>query len=177
MRVPLSWLRDYVDVELAPEKLAEGLTLLGMEVKGIERWGHEWQNVVVGELLTVARHPRRGRHPPPAAGNPAGRGPVRPVWRRGPGRRREAQSGRRTLVDRPCPRGRRDHGRHGALAGDGRGRARRAHRSPAGGGGGRAGPVYAVRGSLGLGREGGPVAGPRPDAASGGRDGGGQPRG
>src|SRR3990170_2939138 len=61
MRVPLSWLRDYVDVELAPEKLAEGLTLLGMEVKGIERWGHEWQNVVVGELLTVARHPRADR--------------------------------------------------------------------------------------------------------------------
>jgi phenylalanyl-tRNA synthetase beta chain len=61
MRVPLSWLRDYVDVDLAPEKLAERLTLLGMEVKGIERWGAEWQNVVVGELLTVERHPRADR--------------------------------------------------------------------------------------------------------------------
>ncbi len=39
MRVPLSWLREYVDVELAPEALAERLTLLGMEVKGIERGG------------------------------------------------------------------------------------------------------------------------------------------
>src|SRR5512146_1707546 len=61
MRVPLSWLGDYVDVELAPERLAERLTLLGMEVKGIERWGADWQNVVVGELLTVARHPRADR--------------------------------------------------------------------------------------------------------------------
>ncbi len=61
MKVPLSWLRDYIDVELAPEKLAERLTLLGMEVKGIERWGAEWRNVVVGELLTVARHPRADR--------------------------------------------------------------------------------------------------------------------
>ena len=29
MRVPLSWLRDYVDVQLTPEQLAERLTLLG----------------------------------------------------------------------------------------------------------------------------------------------------
>jgi phenylalanyl-tRNA synthetase beta chain len=61
MRVPLSWLRDYVDVELTPEQLAERLTLLGMEVKSIEEWGSEWRNVVVGELLTVERHPRADR--------------------------------------------------------------------------------------------------------------------
>ncbi len=61
MRVPLSWLRDYVDFELAPDALAERLTLLGMEVKGIERWGAEWRNVVVGELLTVEKHPRADR--------------------------------------------------------------------------------------------------------------------
>ena len=61
MRVPLSWLRDYVDVDLEPEALAERLTLLGMEVKGIERWGADWRNVVVGELLTVEKHPRADR--------------------------------------------------------------------------------------------------------------------
>ena len=61
MRVPLSWLREYVDVDLAPEALAERLTLLGMEVKGIERWGDEWRNVVVGELLTVEKHPNADR--------------------------------------------------------------------------------------------------------------------
>jgi phenylalanyl-tRNA synthetase beta chain len=61
MRVPLSWLRDYVDVDLTPEQLAERLTLLGMEVKGLERWGADWRNVVVGELLTVAKHPRADR--------------------------------------------------------------------------------------------------------------------
>ncbi|HVL54560.1 MAG TPA: phenylalanine--tRNA ligase subunit beta, partial [Vitreimonas sp.] len=61
MRVPLSWLRDYVDVDLTPEQLAERLTLLGMEVKGIERWGAEWRNVVVGELLEVGPHPRADR--------------------------------------------------------------------------------------------------------------------
>ena len=61
MRVPLSWLRDFVDVELTPEQLAERLTLLGMEVKQVERWGADWQQVVVGELLTVEKHPRADR--------------------------------------------------------------------------------------------------------------------
>ena len=61
MRVPLAWLREFVDVELTPEALAERLTLLGMEVKGIEAWGADWRNVVVGELLTVERHPRADR--------------------------------------------------------------------------------------------------------------------
>ncbi len=61
MRVPLSWLRDYVDVDLPPERLADRLTLLGMEVKGLERWGADWRNVVTGELLEVVKHPRADR--------------------------------------------------------------------------------------------------------------------
>ncbi len=61
MRVPLNWLRDYVDVDLTPEQLAERLTLLGMEVKGLERWGADWRSVVVGELLTVEKHPHADR--------------------------------------------------------------------------------------------------------------------
>lgn len=61
MRVPLSWLREFVSFDLTPEQLAERLTLLGMEVKGIERRGTEWANVVVGELLAVEKHPRADR--------------------------------------------------------------------------------------------------------------------
>ncbi len=61
MRVPLGWLREFVDVDLTPEALAERLTLLGMEVKGIVQWGEDWRNVVTGELLSVERHPRADR--------------------------------------------------------------------------------------------------------------------
>lgn len=61
MRVPLSWLRDYVEVELEADRLAERLTLLGMEVKAVERWGADWRSVVVGELLEVRPHPNADR--------------------------------------------------------------------------------------------------------------------
>jgi len=58
MRVPLSWLRDYVDFDMPVEELARRLTLLGMEVQSIDEIGTDWQRVVVGELLEVTRHPR-----------------------------------------------------------------------------------------------------------------------
>jgi phenylalanyl-tRNA synthetase beta chain len=61
MRVPLGWLADYVDIDLTPERLAERLTFLGMEVQSIEAWGGDWRNVVVGELLTVVKHPNADR--------------------------------------------------------------------------------------------------------------------
>ena len=57
----MSWLREFVDFDLTPEQLAERLTLLGMEVKGIEQRGSDWSNVVVGELLSVEKHPRADR--------------------------------------------------------------------------------------------------------------------
>jgi phenylalanyl-tRNA synthetase beta chain len=57
MLVPLAWLRDYVEVDLAPEALAEQLTLRGMEVSGIAVSGADWTDVVVGRLLSVERHP------------------------------------------------------------------------------------------------------------------------
>jgi phenylalanyl-tRNA synthetase beta chain len=57
MLVPLSWLRDYVDVSLSPEQLAEALTLRGMEVQGIAVSGADWTDVVVGRLLSIERHP------------------------------------------------------------------------------------------------------------------------
>ena len=51
MRLPLSWLREFTDLQLSPEQLAEALTLRGLEVRGIERWGATWNHIVVGELL------------------------------------------------------------------------------------------------------------------------------
>jgi phenylalanyl-tRNA synthetase beta chain len=39
MKVPLSWLREFVDVKAEPERLAEALTLVGLAVEGIDKTG------------------------------------------------------------------------------------------------------------------------------------------
>ncbi len=36
MKVPLSWLREYVDVDLPPAELAHRLTMSGIEVGEVE---------------------------------------------------------------------------------------------------------------------------------------------
>ncbi|NDH28066.1 MAG: phenylalanine--tRNA ligase subunit beta [bacterium] len=61
MRIPLSWLREFTDLQLSAEQLADALTLRGLEVRGVERWGANWNKMVVGELLEVGPHPRADR--------------------------------------------------------------------------------------------------------------------
>ncbi|MBI3252420.1 MAG: phenylalanine--tRNA ligase subunit beta [Candidatus Omnitrophica bacterium] len=41
MKLPLSWLKDYIDVSVSPEKLAELLTMSGTAVERIERKGRD----------------------------------------------------------------------------------------------------------------------------------------
>ena len=41
MRLPLSWLREYVDVKVEPRKLADDLTLAGLAVDAVESHGQE----------------------------------------------------------------------------------------------------------------------------------------
>jgi phenylalanyl-tRNA synthetase beta chain len=61
MKVSLKWLRDYVDIKLAPEELAERLTMAGLEVKGIQTMGGTWDNVVIGEVIALNPHPNADR--------------------------------------------------------------------------------------------------------------------
>ena len=63
MKVPISWLRDYVDITLTPEALAERLTLAGLEVEKVIRIGETWERdkIFVGQVLEVRRHPDADR--------------------------------------------------------------------------------------------------------------------
>ncbi len=60
MKVPLSWLKDYVDITVSPEEIAHRLTMAGTEVEKIERT-FDWENVVVGHVKAVSPHPNAGR--------------------------------------------------------------------------------------------------------------------
>ncbi|NOZ06728.1 MAG: phenylalanine--tRNA ligase subunit beta [Chloroflexi bacterium] len=63
MKVPVSWLREYVDVTLPVDELAELLTIAGLEVSRVERIGEEWlrDKVFVGQILEIRRHPDADR--------------------------------------------------------------------------------------------------------------------
>lgn len=60
MKVPLSWLRDYVDLEIPAEELAHRLTMAGVEVGEVVRIGG-WNECVVGQVITVGPHPQADR--------------------------------------------------------------------------------------------------------------------
>jgi phenylalanyl-tRNA synthetase beta chain len=63
MRVPIGWLKDYVDVTLPITELAERMTLAGLEVAAIEHIGAEWDRdkIFVGEIVEVRPHPNADR--------------------------------------------------------------------------------------------------------------------
>lgn len=61
MKLPLSWLKEYVDFELSPKELASLLTFSGTEVEGIKTIGGDFAGIVVGEVMSVERHPNADR--------------------------------------------------------------------------------------------------------------------
>jgi phenylalanyl-tRNA synthetase beta chain len=72
MRVPISWLSEYVDITLPVADLAEKLTIAGLEVTAIEYIGipggsdpdrlvWEREKLVMGQILEVAAHPDADR--------------------------------------------------------------------------------------------------------------------
>jgi len=61
MKVPLNWLRDYVDITLPPPDLASRLTLAGFEVGEMRVIGGSWENVTIGQIAAVNPHPNADR--------------------------------------------------------------------------------------------------------------------
>lgn len=61
MKVPISWLKEYLDFSLSPQELADALTLAGLEVEGIEMTPLSFSGVVVGSIIEVQKHPNADR--------------------------------------------------------------------------------------------------------------------
>ena len=57
MKVTLNWLKDFIDIDLTPEELAEKLTNSGNEVEEIIYQDKYLKNVVVGQILDIQKHP------------------------------------------------------------------------------------------------------------------------
>ena len=57
MKVTLNWLKQYVDFDWTPEELTERLTMVGLEVDGVEQVGGGFEGIVVAQVITRDRHP------------------------------------------------------------------------------------------------------------------------
>jgi len=57
VNVPESWLRAFCDPAIPGEALAERLTMGGLEVEAYGPVGPAFQGVVVGEIVSVEKHP------------------------------------------------------------------------------------------------------------------------
>jgi phenylalanyl-tRNA synthetase beta chain len=58
MRVPLSWLKNLVDVPWSGKELGSRLTMSGFELEALETAAPPFRGVVVAEIVEAARHPQ-----------------------------------------------------------------------------------------------------------------------
>ena len=61
MLAPISWLKDYVDINVSPAVLAKKLVAIGFEVEDIIYQNKQATNVVVGKIIHVEKHPNADR--------------------------------------------------------------------------------------------------------------------
>ena len=57
MKVTLNWLKQYVDFNWSPAELTERLTMLGLEVEGVQKIAGAFDGIVVAQVVTRDKHP------------------------------------------------------------------------------------------------------------------------
>lgn len=58
MKVPFSWLQELVEIDLPIQELSESLSIAGFEVESLEDYSKRADNVVVGYVSDIQKHPR-----------------------------------------------------------------------------------------------------------------------
>lgn len=63
MRVPISWLKEYVDLNVSTTELVQRLTLAGLEIATVHQVGDWWDpaTLIVGQVRAVLPHPDADR--------------------------------------------------------------------------------------------------------------------
>jgi len=61
MKLPLSWLKEFVAIETAIDEISHRLSVAGLEVENIERLRPAFAGVSVSRVLSVDRHPNADR--------------------------------------------------------------------------------------------------------------------
>ncbi|WP_457755892.1 phenylalanine--tRNA ligase subunit beta [Thermodesulfatator indicus] len=58
MLVPYNWLKEWVNISLSPEDLADRLTMTGLEVEGVYNAYEDLEDVKVVKIVAVSAHPQ-----------------------------------------------------------------------------------------------------------------------
>src|SRR3989442_15650286 len=61
MKLPLSWLKEFVTVDASVDELCRRLTMAGLEVEGVDHIAPTFEGVFVAKVLRVERHPNADR--------------------------------------------------------------------------------------------------------------------
>ncbi|MCI3952577.1 MAG: phenylalanine--tRNA ligase subunit beta, partial [Burkholderiales bacterium] len=61
MKLSEHWLRTFVNPPLATQQLADAITMSGVEVEAVEPVAPPFERVVVGEVVSVEKHPGADR--------------------------------------------------------------------------------------------------------------------
>ena len=57
MKAPLSWLNEFVDIDISVEELTSKLFSCGLEVEETIYYGKQIDKIVVGKILKTEKHP------------------------------------------------------------------------------------------------------------------------
>ena len=61
MKLPVSWLREFVTIDATVEELSRRLSVAGLVVEGVERIAPSFSGVVIAKVQKVDRHPNADR--------------------------------------------------------------------------------------------------------------------
>lgn len=60
MKISYNWLKNYINIDLSPEKVSQILTSIGLEVENVETYEEvkgSLKGLVIGEVITCGKHP------------------------------------------------------------------------------------------------------------------------
>ena len=58
MKIALDWLREFVEVAIAPRELGDRLSMAGFELESLAAAAPPFFGVVVAEIVSAERHPQ-----------------------------------------------------------------------------------------------------------------------
>lgn len=61
MKASLNWIKEFIDLDVPSQEVADRLSMAGLEVEAAQTVGDDWEGVVTAVLLEVRKHPHADR--------------------------------------------------------------------------------------------------------------------